>query len=120
MNRKKISNLKGTSPRQFESQIKHLVNRCSKCHSPYPDGNYMFKVNSHVTVDNVYYSRLRPIHEVIGNALATSIMQIPEIRIFHKIMLLEIHHRHQIMFSIHTVLINSRVLKVFLLAVTII
>ena len=58
--------------------------------------------------------------EVIGNALATSIMQIPEIRIFHKIMLLEIHHRHQIMFSIHTVLINSRVLKVFLLAVTII
>ena len=39
--------------------------------------------------------------EMIGNALTTSIMQIPKIRISHKILLLEIYHRHQIMFSVH-------------------
>ena len=33
MNRKSILNLKGTSSRQFERQIKHLLNRCSKSHS---------------------------------------------------------------------------------------
>ena len=33
MNRKRMLNLKETSPRQFKSQIKHLVNGCSKCHS---------------------------------------------------------------------------------------
>ena len=30
--------------------------------------------------------------EMIGNALTTSIMQIPKIRISHKILLLEIYH----------------------------
>ena len=34
-------------------------------------------------------------------------MQIPKIRIFHKTLLLEIYHRHQIMFSIPKVLISS-------------
>ena len=58
--------------------------------------------------------------EMIGNALTTSIMQIPKIRISHKILLLEIYHRHQIMFSIHKVFISSRVIMIFLLVVSII
>ena len=58
--------------------------------------------------------------EMIGNALTTSIMQIPKIRISHKILLLEIYHRHQIMFSIHKVLISSRVIMILLLVVSII
>ena len=58
--------------------------------------------------------------EMIGNALITSIMQIPNIRISHKILLLEIYHRHQIMFRIHKVFISSRVIMIFLLVVSII
>ena len=50
---------------------------------------------------------------MIGNALATSIMQIPKIRIFHKILLLEIYHRHQIIFSIHKVFISTSYYDIF-------